>query len=412
MRHRLLFCLALLGMLLTAHLHVLKARGFDRGCLGLSDPAPRESPLSLPCREVSESPAGRILGIDVVVPGYLFYAAAALLAHVCASGAPRSRRLAKAALDLALPAALLFSAWLTFVQYHYIKSFCLLCLCSAATVLLMALARLAAADPPAEGEGAAERAARDAAFLSLATVAFVAALAFDLVFVLGAGTGEPRRDAVERITLETIPEIIDRKWLAQMAPCSFRDDEPVREDFRALLPPDVPAKGPAGAPVVLQEFFDPNCPKCAELFRAVETAAAKFGDRVRVEYYPVPLLAKSARGVEAMLAAHEFGMLVPMATLQFSARKEAGLSEAELADLAARLGLPREPFARDLAAGRFAAQASARKEFYRALGKSAVPTLLVNGRTVARSAGALTAECLESLVATILADAAPLPDEE
>lgn len=419
MRHRLIFCLALAGLLITAHLHALKQRGFDRGCLGIGEPAAREAVVSLPCAEVSAHPAGRILGVEVTVPGFLFYAAAAAASHLAATGSARAAATAARLLTFLLPAGLVFSAWLTLVQRFGVGAFCPLCLASALAVLLMNAARFlpgprtaADAAPPAHDDPV--RVARETAFLSLAAFVFAAALAFDLVFVLDAGSGEPRREAVERIALETVPQLIDRKWLAQMAPCSFRESEPPRADFRGLLPPGVAAKGPAGAPVVVQEFFDPHCPKCAELFRALESVAARLGDRVRIEYYPLPLAARSELPVAAMLLAHETaGMLPAMASMIFSRTAEAAFTASELADLAGRLGLPREPFAAGLADPSLLDAARARRDFYRSQGWRAAPTLLVNGRALERSAGALTAECLDMLIGQTLAETgAPLEDEE
>ena len=56
---RLVFAVALIGVLVTAHLYIQQERGFDRGCLGFSSPtAPSEG-----CAIVTQSEASTLFGI-------------------------------------------------------------------------------------------------------------------------------------------------------------------------------------------------------------------------------------------------------------------------------------------------------------------------------------------------------------
>ena len=85
---RTLFGLSMLGMLIVVHLALQEQRGFDRGCLGLTDGA---AATTFDCAAVVGSDAGALFGVSNVVWGFLFYAAIAVITFlvVRASAAQR-----------------------------------------------------------------------------------------------------------------------------------------------------------------------------------------------------------------------------------------------------------------------------------------------------------------------------------
>src|SRR5262249_15830174 len=62
-----------------------------------------------------------------------------------------------------------------------------------------------------------------------------------------------------------------------------------QETAEALVRGNVPARGPASAPVTLAVFSDFQCPFCARSARVVSELADSEGDKLRVIYHYFPL---------------------------------------------------------------------------------------------------------------------------
>ncbi len=66
---------------------------------------------------------------------------------------------------------------------------------------------------------------------------------------------------------------------------------PEPESYEIDVPDDVPSKGPANAPVVIQEFSDFECPFCSRVLPTLEQIEREYGDQVRIVWrnYPLPM---------------------------------------------------------------------------------------------------------------------------
>lgn len=142
-----------------------------------------------------------------------------------------------------------------------------------------------------------------------------------------------------------------------------------------------PVVGDAEASVKLVEFFDFECPHCADFAPMLRAVEAKFGHRIGVFYKNFPLLRHhpAARGAAiAAVAAQQQGKFIEMSELIF--KHQAYVSPIDLESYAAKLGLDLERFRRDVAAPETAAIVDADIAEADALKLDHVPTLFVNGR--------------------------------
>ena len=125
---RLVFFLALLGILVTVHLWIQQGRGFDRGCLGFSAPAA----VTADCELVTGSEASTLFGVSNAVWGVLFYVLVAALTAVAArAGAAWEGRL-KYTRTALIAGGFVYSLYLFYYQLVELGTFCVLCTVSAA----------------------------------------------------------------------------------------------------------------------------------------------------------------------------------------------------------------------------------------------------------------------------------------
>ena len=135
MINRLILWLSLLGMILTLHLWIQKARGFDQGCLGLATHS--ESVVEGGCNEVSRLPGSHLLGVSNAAWGYAFYFGLALLSFTKIIVSPsRARQLHRLG-EIAVTAAFLYSIYLVYQMGFVAHAWCLLCIGSAVLVTLL-----------------------------------------------------------------------------------------------------------------------------------------------------------------------------------------------------------------------------------------------------------------------------------
>jgi len=124
------YALALVGILVVVHLWIQNGRGFDRGCFGFSGP----QPVAANCEAVIQSDAGKLLGISNIVWGFLFYVGLALVSYrVITQGAGKLIRTGMIAVGL------IYSGYLSWVQFTQFGEYCKLCLLSASIVALLAI---------------------------------------------------------------------------------------------------------------------------------------------------------------------------------------------------------------------------------------------------------------------------------
>jgi protein-disulfide isomerase len=146
------------------------------------------------------------------------------------------------------------------------------------------------------------------------------------------------------------------------------------------------AKGPADAPVTIEEFGDYQCPPCGALYPELEKIKADYGDRVRLVFRHYPLVRLHPNALAAAHAAEAAGLqgkFWEMHDRLYRGQKsweKAGDARAAFAAYARSLGLDAERFARDANSDIVDARVVADHERARSLGVDSTPVIFVNGR--------------------------------
>lgn len=157
-----------------------------------------------------------------------------------------------------------------------------------------------------------------------------------------------------------------------------------------FLADDVPAyrqKGPAGAPVVVTEYSDFQCPKCALVQPDLKNLLAQYEGRVRLVFRPYPLKSHrwSADASRAAEAAGLQGRYWEFADQLFSHQKEWADSpdpQSLFKDYAAAVGLDLPRYEQDRTGDRVAKIVDAARAHAEALPVPATPTFFINQRVV------------------------------
>jgi len=405
MTNRIIFALALLGMVLTTHIWVQKQRGFDAGCLGLPT-VQRQTITVSGCQEAMESDFSTTLGLDNVLAGFLFYVVmGGLYLAGIFTGARTRSILSNLRLGLA-GIALVFSLYLVFILFFKIDAVCVLCLMSALCVIAIFVLQMILFRKERAADKASEEPGARVIELGVATLtSFVAAVlvVLDLVFlgnVTKAGnagaTGVEQMRAVANDVLETR---IGHDFLARMAPCEIDVTRPI-VDWQSLIEPTDPYMGNPGARVTFVEFFDPNCPTCKMLHPVMQRVIQRYGDRVRFYLKPYALWPKSLSQIEALWFAAKSGSNKYFALIdeQFQVQVHEGLSIDTVRKLGEKIGLDGAELERSLKHKTLRNKVMQDKQMLKAAGISSAPTLLLDGKFVGKIGQTLTVECIGSLI--------------
>jgi protein-disulfide isomerase len=172
--------------------------------------------------------------------------------------------------------------------------------------------------------------------------------------------------------------------------------EPLRVELETA---GAPSRGPAGAPVTVVEFSDFQCPYCQRMNPVLSRMEETYGQRVRLVFRQFPLSAihsHAETAAEAALCARAQGKFWEMHDALFAHQQELG--EARIRELAAGLGLDADRFGDCLASGEQSKAVEADLEAGQAAGVAGTPTVFVNGRQVAFTAGSDPYEQLAAVV--------------
>lgn len=393
---RLLFGVALMGVLVTIHLGIQQERGFDRGCLGFSSPQAVEQTFD--CDAVVTSSAGTFLGTSNATWGLLFYSVVAALSFAIVFSKGGRLRMIKWVRAGLITFGLLFSLRLTYLQFTSLSALCALCLISAA--LAATLFALLAADffttpsnRSASSMSTRRSVKREAAlFASMAAVLFVLAGA-DLLYFGSLDAPAAQQAAATAPAAQTVAAA-DTVSVAEG--CFFDPEKEPVENPQRLIGMMDPMKGNADAPVTLVEFFDPNCPHCKTFYPVMKKIMAEYNDEARLVYKPMPLWRYSVPQIEALYAAEQEGKFTEMLEAQFARQQPNGLSAQQLGQIARQIGMDPEVLASRLAQGTYRTRALQQRQLAADIGLSSVPSVLVNGRFVARESR--TPECLRAFI--------------
>ncbi|MEL6614729.1 MAG: vitamin K epoxide reductase family protein [Bacteroidota bacterium] len=283
---RVLFAVALFGILAVTHLALQVQSGFANGCTGLEtvdlavvDAAPTASD----CAAVATGEYKDFLGISNILWGLGFYILVALAR--LGYGITGDDRLRKAAFGL-VGVGFVYTLRLVYLQAFVIGSFCILCMISAATVTTLLLLHVLEQRKLSTGaRHSAPPPTRSASLRPYAAVAgvFAILLAADIAL---AGGEAPEANATPPVASgEGTDTRVDAP--ASIAPplpggCAYDPQFPPVADLSAFV--DNPSEGTG--PVVVVEIFDPNCPHCRDLHEALRPV--KEANQNTATFYAVP----------------------------------------------------------------------------------------------------------------------------
>lgn len=405
--NRIIFGLALLGVLVAVHLHFQVENGFARGCLGLGalDPA---APVG--CSEVTESEYGSILGIKNAILGLIFYLALALVRLVRPLAEPPRAELLRKLSFVIAGIGLSFSLYFVYVQAVLIGEFCVLCTTSAVLVAILfglhvleqrALQGRTSSPPPPR-----PAALREVGALGLGLLACGLLIGADAAYTQRAFADDtpvevadtatpPATDGGEATPVSDGPVAPG----VGLAGCEFDASASPLGDT-ALYTDGFPALGNADSPVTVIEFFDPNCPACRELHGVLKQTIETHGERAAFYYYPYPIRGESLLQVQALYLARDQGKYLEMVDAQFALQRGWGVSREQMAAMAQLAGLDGEATVQALEAdeaGR-AALIQQIQQTEQRLSLASVPRLAINGRFVPNTLQAFTPACLGALI--------------
>lgn len=179
----------------------------------------------------------------------------------------------------------------------------------------------------------------------------------------GYGAGKLR----DGLGIEQVREAVVRKYL----------EDHVRYSFDLS---DTPHKGTAGAPVVIVEFADFECPHCALMRGILQEVVDAFPGKVVLYFKQFPLghHAHSHTAARATLAAGRQGRFWPMHDLVF--QNQGALSPERFVEFATELGLNVDKFKRDLEDPALYAQIERDRKEAITANISGTPTIYIDGR--------------------------------
>lgn len=382
--NRLIFGLALLGLLDTTHLWVQQQRHFEEGCLGIASLTPLEKAFD--CASVVQSAAGTFLGVSNILWGAVFYATIALLSALALTRPALHRHRYKLIRTGLLGVGLLYTLYLLYYQAFELATFCALCLVSAALVLTMA--GLQAYELFTFRSATMERPERmRMERWTLGGMALVALLLMGADVYLNDAFSPNASAATATASFETSPD-------AQT--CAFDTERSPVRYFRELIMMNDPTVGNPEAKVVVIEYLDPNCPHCKHLHPIMEQLIESYGLQAQFVFKPIPLWQFSIPQVAALYAAAREGKFEAMLEAQFARQRSGGLTLEEILNIAKEIGIDQDKLAQQINSGVFNEYMQQQSRQASMIGVRGVPTVLINGHFV--PSYARTVECLGQLI--------------
>jgi protein-disulfide isomerase len=143
---------------------------------------------------------------------------------------------------------------------------------------------------------------------------------------------------------------------------------------------DSASKGPEGAPVVLVEFADFECPACAAARPVIDDLYDRHRDTVRVvfKHFPLGMHPNAEKAARAAVAAGRQGKFWEMYALLFENQTKLGADNVE--KLASSLGLDLARFRQDRDSEATADAVARERKQGEGLSLDSTPSLFINGR--------------------------------
>ena len=392
MLNRVILGLAGLGLLVVTHLFIQQGRGFADGCLGVTTPAAFESAFN--CQAVVESTAGSFLGLSNVVWGYGFYGTLVGLSFGMLVLPHLQRWLQGARLGL-LSGGLLYSVYLSYVQVAVLDALCALCLTSAALVgVLFALQISVLVLPSRSSDSMSVRSKkRELALFSYMAVLVVILAGADLAYFNTPATSEQRAARSEPAATQSPVAAEAPGATPRDNACQLDASKEEVSDWPSLVNMQDPMTGDPAAPVTLIEYFDPNCPHCADFHAVAKSVQEENEDVLRIVYKPFPLRASSLPEIQALYAAAQEGKFIEMLEAQF-ARQNGSVTTREVETIASEIGMNAETLMTRIESNRYRDYILEQRQEAIDLGVSSTPSVLINGHFVQSR----SADCLRQFI--------------
>lgn len=379
--NRLILWLSLAGMVLTLHLWIQKARGFDQGCLGLDS---HVAAVEAGCNDAGLQAGSHLFGVSNAAWGYAFYFALALISFGKIVVPPGWARRLHLIGEVAVVVGFLYSGYLLYFQALVAEAFCVLCLVSIGLVTALLASHVAVRLRGGFLPIPATERAVELGLAGGALFAMMGVLIGVLVFVNRLGTrpldqGSTGRE-LERIVGQALQIYIDGGKLAEMRACHFDWDAQKLPAGRFTGPATPFIGNPSGPQVVI--FYDPNCAHCRAYHPVFLRVVEKYKDRARFTIVPRLLWEESMPQVAALRLAEGSGKYFELWQRMFDLRiaPRHGAGTAQIEALFRDLGIDAADLERRLAAERPAVLSLRRQE--NAAGITGVPVIYIGGRKV------------------------------
>jgi protein-disulfide isomerase/uncharacterized membrane protein len=371
----------MLGVLTVVHLAIQEARGFDRGCFGVS--GAEAGTLGFDCSTVVSSGAGTLFGLSNITWGIGFYGAVAVLTLIVFGMPPRWRRWVQGARAGLIVAGMGYSAYLVYVQVGVLGTLCALCLLSALlTALLFAVQLTVMFRPSPSGESTLstrlfKRDVVTYVYLVALTAVLVGA---DLTYFAGLPPAESERGTAQ-----------ERRFSGAACQLDLQKD-PV--DVSGLVNSQDLSRGASAADVTVIEYFDPNCPHCKAVHETMKTLVSEHGDDVRFVFKPFPLRGTSLPELQALYVADRQGKFAEMLDAQYAHQSPSGIDVSDLRAIAEEIDMPPDALLSPVENDEYRQRVLEERTRALKLGIESTPTILVNGHFV----GSRSLECMQTFI--------------
>ncbi len=392
---RVIFAVALFGVLVVTHLGFQQAADFAAGCTGFGDLSGGPLEAEPGCAAVTTSAYADFLGVSNIFWGLLFYVGLALLRLAYAVTAREPLRLASFALA---GAGLLYTLYLVYLQAAVIGAFCPLCMTSALTVLVLFVLhvlehrRAPTTEPAPKGKKAAPARPASAALRPFAVIAGVFAVLLVADVVIAGNVLDEAAPTGVAADGTLIREAAD----GAVDGCTLDAERPTFGAFETFVGGRTAFEGSPSAPARALKVFDPNCPHCKTLHDVMEEAPASVAEDVRIYYQPWAIWGISVPHVQALYLAREHGneAFLAMMDRQFEGQRTGGLPVDTLVAYAAEIGLDPEAFRRDMEAQKYVGMIQQESQMLSGSGITSVPKLIFEGEVMASTNEAMRPECV------------------
>ena len=377
-----MFGLSLLGGLDVVHLLIQKGRTFEDGCLG--GVAFGANASFFDCAAVTAAAESRLLGVANTTWGLGFYGLVGVLTVIVFWGVPAIREWVHGARVGVLTGGVLYSAYLTYLQFGPLEALCLLCLGSAliTTLLFAGQVALLAFLPTVPPDSMSSRLVKRQAALFIYLVAAAAVLVgTDLVYFGG--------------TSATAPQARSAPGSAESAQCELDDSKtPLQDQGSSLVGFQDITEGSTESGVTVVEYFDPNCPHCKDFHQVMKKVVEAHRDEVRFVYKPFPLRRSSLPEIQALYVAAQSDKFAEMLEAQYARQGPGGIGMKDLRAIAKEIGLDPNVLNKRLEQNEYRNQVLQQRKQAVKIGVDSTPTVLINGHFVESR----TQECLNTFI--------------